>query len=97
MTNDELISRKAVIDRLQKAQNVFLKHSPSEACGISYAREIIASEVEVPTIEKRPHGKWIGVVYSKNKIGVGMCNQCQSNRIIDNFCSNCGAEMRGAE
>ena len=52
MINDELISRKEVIDRLQKAQNVFLKHSPLEACGISYAREIIASEVEIPTIEK---------------------------------------------
>jgi len=43
---------------------------------------------------ERPHGKWIGVVYSTNKIGVGMCNQCGSNRIIDNFCSNCGADMR---
>ena len=58
MINDELISRKEVIDRLQKAQNVFLKKSPLEACGISYAREIIASEVEIPTIEKRPQGEW---------------------------------------
>lgn len=42
----------------------------------------------------RPHGKWIGVVYSDNRLGVGMCNQCGVNRIIDNFCSNCGADMR---
>ena len=45
---------------------------------------------------ERPHGKWIGVVYSNNRIGVGMCNQCGVNRIIDNFCPNCGADMRGA-
>ena len=48
-----------------------------------------------PTVEERPNGKWIGVVYSNNRIGVGMCNQCGVNRIIDNFCSNCGADMRG--
>lgn len=30
---------------------------------------------------ERPQGKWIGVVYSKNRIGVGMCNQCGVNRI----------------
>lgn len=45
---------------------------------------------------ERPHGKWIGVVYSNNRIGVGMCNQCGVNRIVDNFCSNCGADMREA-
>ena len=43
---------------------------------------------------ERPHGKWIGVVYSKTKMGVGMCNQCGVNRIVDNFCPNCGADMR---
>ena len=48
-----------------------------------------------PTVEERPQGKWIGVVYSNNRIGVGMCNQCGVNRIIDNFCPNCGADMRG--
>ena len=52
-----------------------------------------------PTVEERPQGEWVGVVYSNNRIGVGMCNQCGVSRIIDKFCSNCGAEMQkgGAE
>ena len=95
MLNDELISRKEVIDRLQKAQNVFLKESPLEACGISYAREIIASEVEIPTIEKRPEGEWITEDVVKP---YGICSQCGVICEIDNYCGNCGAKMKdGAE
>ena len=45
----------------------------------------------------RPQGEWIGVVYSTNRIGVGMCNQCGANRIIDNYCGNCGAKMKAVQ
>lgn len=102
MISDELISRKAVIDRLQKTQNVFLKQSPLEACGISYAREIIASEVEIPTIEKRPQGEWkladkvnLKFIYKCSECGrrVGVYTDSELANMYP-FC-HCGAAMRG--
>jgi hypothetical protein len=44
-------------------------------------------------------GEWIDIVYTNNGIGVGKCNQCGMRRTVDNFCPNCGADMRkgGAE
>ena len=98
MINDELISRKEVIDRLQKAQNVFLKKSPLEVCGISYAREIIASEVEIPTIEKRPQGEWI--IVKDERYGDNVkCPFCEKELAGTdlNFCCKCGAELTGSE
>ena len=100
MINDELISRKEVIDRLQKAQNVFLKKSPLEACGISYAREIIASEVEIPTIEKRPQGKWELIDNSGrlHRYSCSICGHqisCVPSCLQDYKGCYCGADMRG--
>lgn len=96
--NDELISRKAVIDRLQKAQNVFLKQSPLEACGISYAREIIASEVEIPTIENRPQGEWIPKQLWDNT-HIWVCSECGNQNThgitVEKSCWKCGAKMKG--
>ena len=46
---------------------------------------------------QRLKGKWIDAIYTNNGVGVGMCNQCGIHKTIDNFCPNCGADMRGDE
>ena len=46
-------------------------------------------------LKERPQGEWINVIYTNNGCGVGMCNQCSMHKSIDNFCPNCGADMRG--
>ena len=79
----DLIDREALINAVEDLY---------EYAELGEALDVIKA---APTVEERPNGKWIGVVYSNNRIGVGMCNQCGVNRIIDNFCSNCGADMRG--
>ena len=48
--SNELINRQEVIDRLLIEQNKLGKKSPLEACGISIARLIISSDIEIPTI-----------------------------------------------
>lgn len=66
----------------------------SHSLSVEERQNIIQAYMLGANANARPHGKWIGVVYSNNRIGVGMCNQCGVNRIIDNFCPNCGADMR---
>lgn len=80
-------------DKLSSALNCSIRaeYGGCEGCELSCPRNEL---IRILNLE-RPHGKWIGVVYSNNRIGVGMCNQCGVNRIIDNFCPNCGADMRG--
>ena len=66
----------------------------SHSLSVEERQNIIQAYMLGANANARPHGKWIGVVYSNTKMGVGMCNQCGVNRIVDNFCSNCGADMR---
>lgn len=71
----------------------------SEESGLCEAREFqhdyIECIYEMPTIDPVKHGHWID-------IDVGYeCSQCHVNRIPywlrrDNFCSYCGADMRGS-
>lgn len=46
----------------------------------------------------RPHGEWN---YFAEEMGgirmTGECPNCKQRRILDNFCSNCGADMRKEE
>lgn len=52
-----------------------------------------------PTVEERPHGKWI------DRNGNTWCSECRYDTIYlegdrplrTDFCPNCGADMRGDE
>lgn len=51
-----------------------------------------------PTVEERPKGKWIidGHHIRCNRCNEYICNtDREDNEIPDNFCPNCGADMRG--
>ena len=53
-------------------------------------------DLAIKALEERPQGEWN---YFAEEMGgirmTGECPNCKQRRIIDNFCSNCGADMRG--
>ena len=86
---DDLISRQAAIDELDKG-----------AWGVEWDKTLAKTMIEsLPSAQpERKKGKWIdetfkprGLVYHPYK-----CNQCGEHSEADsNFCPNCGADMRG--
>lgn len=48
-----------------------------------------------PVYSVRKQGEWLNVICAYEGIKVGVCSQCGIRRVTDNFCGNCGADMRG--
>lgn len=44
--------------------------------------------------EGKSQGEWLKVICAYDGIKVGVCSQCGIRRVTDNFCGNCGADMR---
>ena len=42
----------------------------------------------------RPHGEWLDEHEDGHGYWVGTCSQCGKEKHLDNYCSNCGADMR---
>lgn len=55
-----------------------------ELCNIAAELLKIAAESD------RQKGKWKDIYY-----GQGTCSECDRRNVADNFCPNCGADMRG--
>ena len=59
-----------------------------------------AQMMAIDALSERPKGRWIGEVIH-TEIGeehaMQECSVCGKVRIVDNFCPNCGADMRGEE
>ena len=61
--------------------------------------------VDVEDVEKLPSadvierkkGKWMYKKITTDLHVVGQCSVCKERRVIDNFCPNCGADMREEE
>ena len=52
----------------------------------------------IKALEEQKKGKWLNQQLIPNNINghtYGECSVCGKLRIIDNFCPNCGADMRG--
>lgn len=59
-----------------------------------YAENIISLIVNAPTIEERKQGTWT----TDNLVRpFGICSQCGQICETENFCGNCGADMRGGD
>ena len=92
---DDLISRKALLEELDKWINPCVNYDKSEfLSGIATA----ISEVEAaPAVDAAPvmHGRW------KWTLGKPYCECCAiepyraSNNEMPNYCPNCGAKMNG--
>ena len=101
MTMSDLISREdvifALIEKGQKSKRY--KFGESWELNLSEIKEAVES---VPSAEpERKHGKWIydtkrvtdaGWMYNQYH-----CSECGEQEIgaMQNFCPNCGADMRG--
>lgn len=109
----ELISRKELRDKMfhEAFETDSDMQKWESGCWIRYKlfEEILN---EMPIIESRPQGVWIDYTDSRldiddwyRKDGVSIfckCSNCgnlemRATRVNYNFCTNCGADMRGEE
>lgn len=92
----DLISRSALIEAMEKKYDV-AKEKAFYSVGLSQGF-IVCEELikEQPTVEAREvvHGEW---KYRK-LWGFYTCSECNhGSKTQDNFCPNCGADMRKVE
>ena len=86
---DDLINRKALLDSLEKEQEIYENNmsSPSFWTALSVIEHMQPVEA-VPVV----HGEWIGGKWYKE------CSVCSEvftpTTTLPNFCPNCGADMR---
>lgn len=69
----------------------------SEFCECEYAIMPLKGALEnFPAADVRPvvRGKWLHKKITDDFHVVGQCSVCKEKRRIDNFCPNCGADMR---
>lgn len=54
---------------------------------------------EQPTADVRENvmGRWLHKKITDDYHVTGQCSNCHERRRIDNFCPNCGADMRGKQ
>lgn len=93
----KLIDREATVKQICKV---------GEMLGVSHDRDVVISialfvqddKTAFPTVE-RPHGEWIDRS-DGGRIRYSFweryeCSKCGAKSENTNFCSNCGADMRG--
>ena len=80
---------KQILTDIDNAPTIETKECPysCEKC----AKKMIC---ELGKEMNRPKGKWITENLEKP---YGKCNQCGEICEVDNYCGNCGADMRGEE
>ena len=93
----DLIKQQAVIDKLDEIQKDIIASSECYSCTVELVEAIdyIQQEIyELPTVEAKPvvHGEW----KHRKKWNRYVCSECSyESKTSDNFCPNCGADMRG--
>ena len=54
-----------------------------------------ALRLAISALEERKKGKWMHKKITADFHVVGQCSVCKERKRIDNFCPNCGTDMRG--
>lgn len=86
-----LIDADALRKRI-KAKNA------SNAMMKAMREECVAEIDDAPTIEpERKKGKWERTYRNGFGTLIGRCGVCGRTQTVDNFCQNCGADMREGE
>jgi hypothetical protein len=98
--NNDLISREALKKAIEQGEGFswdshgkddlcvrkkYIDNAPTVEPTFGVFKSICCEECE-----KRPHGKWLAV----DRLGWGKCSNCGEYCDTDNFCANCGADMR---
>lgn len=96
--NNDLISREALkkdFEERNKACDKWIAKAKDEETKIradatkNFICEVIMTIDNAPTVEERPHGKWIE---DSGNIACSHCHTIWLYRRTD-YCPNCGAEM----
>lgn len=58
--------------------------------------ESIVSEIPAADVRPAVWGRWLHETEIEGH-ACGECSACHKIRVIDNFCPNCGADMRGGD
>lgn len=89
---------KLIVDIPDEEYKTLSKMSEKEKVNeLSYYERVIANGIPY---EERPQGEWIidGHHIRCTKCNEYICNtDREGDKIPDNFCPNCGADMRGEE
>ena len=107
------IDADALIDELQKDEAKFDKEAEDAQNDPSYTecysdamwsrangiRDAIIEVYDAPTIDavSEMRGEWVDQHENGHGFWVGVCSQCGEEKLVDNYCPNCGARMKGAE
>ena len=95
---DDLISRQAAIDALEREQSLIERPITETRWfdfGLRKAQDVLS---ELPSAQpERKKGKWI--VKIRDNRAYFICSECNDEVDICGygFCPNCGADMRGEE
>ena len=55
---------------------------------------VIAKIETMPDVGSVVHGEWIEQHENGHGFWVGACSRCGEENLVDNYCPNCGADMR---
>lgn len=52
--------------------------------------------MRIPTadVHEAKYGKWLNKIESSGCVISDVCSECGKRRVRDNYCSNCGTDMR---
>ena len=63
---------------------------------LSYAIKMVELEPSAD-VRENVKGEWLHKKTTDDYHVTGQCSNCHERRRIDNFCPNCGADMRGEQ
>lgn len=86
---EDLIKRSDAAEVIYKA----LKTPPLKGVLTDTMSLAIALARDIPSAD-RPQGEWIFKEMTDDYHIIGRCSICKERRRIDNYCPNCGADMR---
>ena len=87
MTRDDAISRA---DAIKALQNVVCTSAAIKS-------RMVGAIEDLPSVSPSRKGHWLHKEITDDYRVTGQCSECKERKIIDNFCPNCGADMRESE
>lgn len=91
---DDLISRQALREEILR---IAIATDDLYGMGVFEGLDRACKRINsAPSIKAAPvrHGRWLEL-HEENGHEMGICSRCHHERIIDNYCPNCGTKMDG--